>query len=215
MNLTESTVPRYAGRWRHRRLAVPLSLALLAVPLAGCVGDDDADEQRSDVAEGPPPTAPGDVEIVYCDALPDQTDSLNFGGVQAAPVPNGLLTGQALAYAVQWPYFVSVWPRATQESWIIVGVSGGMNELQAELDLNWPGARVLAMNIEWNEQQLASLADQVRVAVSVVDPQVAVDWSMATGRVAVTPSATDDDFWDAISPFAGSPVCVERSSSAS
>lgn len=195
-------------RSRRRRWLTAPALLLASIPIAGCVGsgdDDDPDGSAGVTQVAPEGTTPGGSGLLYCDALPDQTDSLDFAGVQFSPVPNGLVTGQALAYALQWPYYVTVWPRATDSSWIIVGVSGGMFELQTELDANWPGARVLAMNITWNEQQLASLADQVRAAV----PDATVEWSIATGRVSVSPSNADDDFFDALAAFAGSPVCVD------
>jgi hypothetical protein len=187
-----------------------LMLSAALVACSGCDSGSDGDDRSTGVAVVVPTvTTPDGSSLSYCDALPDQTDSLNFGGVQFSPTPNGVVTGQALAYALSWPYYVTTWARAEHESWIIVGVSGGMAELQAQLDTLYPGARVLAMNISFSEQQLAVLADQVRVAVTQVDPEAVIEWSIATGRISVTPSATSDDLWEALEVLAGYPVCVE------
>src|SRR5689334_8726495 len=114
----------------RRKLGLPLLALALATPLTACFGSGDDDVDVATGAAGEPVgTTPDGSGLAYCASLPDQTDSLDFGGPQFSPVPNGLATGQALTYAVQWPYYVSVWPRASQESWIIVGVSGGMAEL--------------------------------------------------------------------------------------
>ena len=202
----------------RRVLAVAPAAIVVSALLVACSGSDsgsDGDDDRSGAAQlAPAVTTPGGASFAYCDDLPDQTDSLDFGGVQFSATPNGLITGQALAHALTWPYYVATWPRAEHESWIIVGVSGGMFELQAELDALYPGARVLAMNVALDEQQLASLADEVRRTVTADDPEAVIDWSIATGRIAVTPTDTGDDLSAALEAFAGYPVCVEAPSGA-
>jgi hypothetical protein len=192
-------------RWRRRPWFTGMALAM-TLGLAGCWGggDDDADGEAS------PGLAGGEAsDRPYCAALPDQTDSLDFGGPQFSPTPNGLVSGQALAFALTWPYYVATWPRSEQQSWIIVGVSGGMFELQTELDTRFPGARVLAMNVAWSEQQLADLAVQVQESVSQVDSSAVVDWSIASGRVSVGVTEVSDDLWEQVNRFTGLPVCVE------
>jgi hypothetical protein len=195
-----------------RVLAGASAVLMFSVLLVACSGSDsgsDGDDRSGAAEVAPAVTTPTGSSFAYCQDLPDQTDSLDFAGVQFSATPNGLVTGQALAYALTWPYYVTTWPRAEHESWIIVGVSGGMFELQAELDTLYPGARVLAMNVAFNEQQLASLADGVRRAVTHVDPEAVIDWSIATGRISVTPTDTSGDLSGALEAFAGYPVCVE------
>jgi hypothetical protein len=199
---------------RSRIAAVALATVLASVAIAAC--SPDADVQRADETSGAADEAVTPTQVVdgvtlpveICAMLPDDTDSLDFTGAQFSAVPNGVQTGLALAYAVAFPYYVGIWARARHESWLIVGVSGGMRELQADLDAQFPGARVLAINVDWNEQQLGNLSGEVQAALAEADGAAVVSWSAAVGRVIVDLTNVDDDIAEALEPYAEMPVCV-------
>jgi len=215
-----------------RTMIAIASATVLAIGMTGCDSEQDAASSGASSSESASSSASASehnsapvtdvastsnrppLPIAWCDELPDLTDSLDFAGPQYSEFINGYVSGQALAYALQFPFYVGVWPRTNHESWLIVGVSGGMQELQTELDVQFPGARVLAMNVTWDPYSLSVLSDSVAAAVQTVVPDATVDWSVATGLVAVELAADDvtDQLVTTLGQFSDASVCAQLTS---
>jgi hypothetical protein len=194
---------------RHVR---PIAIAIAgALAISACSPGSDVKRGDSDNTLAPRVTLPADVDlpVPLCSEVPDPADSLDFvNTAQFSASANGLLTGSALATALAWPYYVGAWPRDRQGTWIIVGVTGGMVELQTELDRQFPGARVLAMNVQWTEPQLTSIASELEQALADIDGASLVTWSVQTGMVDVRLASITDQHLALLEGFVEKPVCV-------
>ena len=195
-----------------RRLA---ALLVTAIALAGCSGgDDDTSAPATSAAELASGEAaalrPFETAVPLCDDVPDPADSLDWSGVQRADVPFPARTGEALVLALGFPYVVDYWGgTGDREGWIVIGVSGGAVELQAMLDQNYPGARVLAMPLDWTPTELLVLADEVDRATSellLTSPAVV---SISRGVVRVQLGEITEDRAAGLDRFAGQRVCID------
>ena len=166
-----------------RRPSVLVCLAAAVLGVAACSGDD-GEDARDDAATGSAVTLPGELPVVpearpfelavpLCDDLPDPADSLDWSGAQFSEVAFPTRTRDALILALEFPYVADVWGgTGIREGWIVIGVTGGAVELQAMLDGSYPGARVLAMPLDWTVTELEVLAAEVDLATD--DLQLAV-----------------------------------------
>jgi hypothetical protein len=201
------------------RRAVPSSALLVAASFAaivasGCSGDDDTTATTAvTLPEELPVTAavrPADLAVPLCVDLPDPADSLDWSGPQRSEVPDPLRTGAAVAAALQFPYAVDVWGgTGDHEGWIVVGVSGGAVELQQLLDLQFPGARVLAMPLDWTYVELTGLAALVDDATASLSPPADRRVSMSQGLVRVDLGAVTEERADVLREFADDRVCID------
>ena len=147
--------------------------------------------------------------VPLCDELPDPADSLDWSGVQRADFPDPLRTRGALLAAFEFPFTVDVWGgTGTREGWIVVGVAGGAVELQAILDSQHPGARVLAMPLDWTFTELSGLAVLTDAATADPSPPGSSFVSMSRGVVRVELGEITAERVRVLSEFADDPVCI-------
>lgn len=183
------------------------------VLLFGCSGGDDEaapSTAPSTTAEtvGAAPARTFEPAVPLCDELPDPADSLDWSGVQRTDAPLPVQTRDALLLALDFPYVVDYWGgTGDREGWIVIGVSGGAVELQAMIDL-YPGARVLAMPLDWSPGELYSLAAEVDAATAElgVDPAVV---SISRGVVRVQLGTVTEERAAVLDGFADRRVCLD------
>lgn len=196
-----------------RRSAVLLVPVLLAI--GGCSGDDEPATRVTDPTLTPtvPVTAPArpvDLALPLCAELPDPADSLDWTGVQWSDFPDPAVTRGALALALEFPYVVAWWGGTDQrEGWIVIGVDGGAVELQTMLDTDFPGARVLAMPLDWTLIELRDLAARVDDATLELALPAPATVSMSRGLVRVDLGQITDEGASALESFAGERVCID------
>lgn len=194
-------------------LSLPVTFAAMVMTF-GCSGGDD---------ETAPSTAPSttaetvaavparafETAVPRCDELPDPADSLDWSGIQRTDAPLPAQTRDALILALDFPYVVDYWGgTGDREGWIVIGVSGGAVELQQLIDLYHPGARVLAMPLDWTAAELHALADEVDTATASLglDPAVV---SISRGVVRVQLEAVTEERAALLDGFAERRVCLD------
>lgn len=195
----------------------PLLSSLAALVLVtGCSGDDDAAPSRiSDATSDTtaPVTAaprPFEMAVPLCADLPDPSDSLDWSGIQWAAAPDPLRARDALIASLNFPYVVEYWgATGVHEGWLVIGVSGGALELQELLDAKYPGARVLAMPLDWTFAELTDLANRVTDATIELALTKPVRVSMSIGQVRVDLDRITEERVRALDQFAGQRVCVD------
>lgn len=202
----------------RRPVVLPVTIASLAAlgSLVGCSGSD-TDEGADDdtvatvivATTGATPARAFEPAVPFCDELPDPADSLDWSGIQRTDAPLPAQTRDALILALDFPYVVDYWGgTGDREGWIVIGVSGGAVELQQLIDLYHPGARVLAMPLDWTAAELHALADEVDTATASLglDPAVV---SISRGVVRVQLDTVTEERAALLDGFAERRVCLD------
>ena len=147
--------------------------------------------------------------VPLCDDLPDPADSLDWSGIQRTDAPLPAQTRDALILALDFPYVVDYWGgTGDREGWIVIGVSGGAVELQQLIDLYHPGARVLAMPLDWTPGELEALADEVDAATAELGLEPAIV-SISRGVVRVQLGSITEERAAVLDGFAERRVCLD------
>jgi hypothetical protein len=208
-------------RVNARRPLVLACLVAAVLGVASCSGDDDGDggasgDASTDAAvtlpgESPVPDArPFELAVPLCDDLPDPADSLDWTGAQASEVAFPTRTRDALILALDFPYVADVWGgTGIREGWIVIGVTGGAVELQSLLDGSYPGARVLAMPLDWTVTELDVLAEEVDVATDDLQLASPAIVSMSIGQVRVQLGTVTEERAATLDAFAERRVCID------
>ena len=200
-----------------RRSTLLLCLVVTALVATACSGgdDDDAPSGATRVTlpgELPvvPDTRASELAVPLCDDLPDPADSLDWSGAQYSDVAFPTRTRDALILALDFPYVADVWGgTGIREGWIVVGVTGGAVELQALVDGSYPGARVLAMPLDWTVTELEVLAGEVDVATDDLQLASPAIVSMSRGLVRVQLGTITAERAAPLDAFADRPVCID------
>jgi hypothetical protein len=192
--------------------------ALTATVLAatGCSGDDDGDPNAVSRVTLPgelpviPEERPFELAVPLCGDLPDPADSLDWTGAQFSDVAFPTRTRDALILALEFPYVADVWgATGIHEGWIVLGVTGGAMELQAIVDGSYPGARVLAMPLDWTVTELEVLAADVDLATDDLQLASPAVVSMSRGLVRVQLETITEERAATLDAFADQRVCID------
>jgi hypothetical protein len=200
-----------------RRPTLFLCLVATALAATACSGGD-GDASPSGATRV---TLPGELPVVpdsraselavpLCADLPDPADSLDWSGAQHSDVAFPTRTRDALILALEFPYVADVWGgTGLREGWIVVGVTGGAVELQALLDGSYPGARVLAMPLDWTVTELEVLAGEVDLATDDLQLASPAIVSMSRGLVRVQLGTITAERAATLDAFADRRVCID------
>lgn len=202
--------------WVIRRSTLLLCLAVTALAATACSGGDDDSPSGATRVTLPgelpvvPDTRASELAVPLCDDLPDPADSLDWSGAQFSDVAFPTRTRDALILALEFPYVADVWGgTGIREGWIVVGVTGGAVELQTLLDGSYPGARVLAMPLDWTVTELEVLAGEVDLATDDLQLASPAIVSMSRGLVRVQLGTITAERAATLDAFAGRRVCID------
>jgi hypothetical protein len=202
--------------WVIRRTTLLLCLAVTALVATACSGGDDDSPSGATRVTLPgelpvvPDTRASELAVPLCDDLPDPADSLDWSGAQFSDVAFPTRTRDALILALEFPYVADVWGgTGLREGWIVVGVTGGAVELQTLLDGSYPGARVLAMPLDWTVTELEVLAGEVDVATDDLQLASPAIVSMSRGLVRVQLGTITAERAATLDAFADRRVCID------
>jgi hypothetical protein len=157
-----------------------------------------------------PEARPFELAVPLCDDLPDPADSLDWSGAQFSALAFPTRTRDALILALDFPYVADVWGgTGSREGWIVIGVTGGAVELQTLLDGSYPGARVLAMPLDWTVTELEVLAADVDLATDDLQLASPAVVSTSRGQVRVQLGTITDDRAATLDAFADQRVCID------
>lgn len=202
--------------WVIRRSTLLLCLAVTALAATACSGGDDDSPSGATRVTLPgelpvvPDTRASELAVPLCDDLPDPADSLDWSGAQFSDVAFPTRTRDALILALEFPYVADVWGgTGIREGWIVVGVTGGAVELQALLDGSYPGARVLAMPLDWTVTELEVLAGEVDLATDDLQLASPAIVSMSRGLVRVQLGTITAERAELLDAFADRRVCID------
>jgi hypothetical protein len=202
--------------WVIRRSTLLLCLAVTALAATACSGGDDDSPSGATRVTLPgelpvvPDTRASELAVPLCDDLPDPADSLDWSGAQYSDVAFPTRTRDALILALEFPYVADVWGgTGIREGWIVVGVTGGAVELQTLLDGSFPGARVLAMPLDWTVTELEVLAGEVDLATDDLQLTSPAIVSMSRGLVRVQLGTITAERAATLDAFADRRVCID------
>ena len=190
---------------------------VLALLLAACgvTPDGGADPTSADPnptstssSTTQPPASDVTVSRCYEEPLPAANPSLYRDTPKY--VGNEMPAEAVREWAMQYPDFVDVWIDRDHNGWVAAGFTGDVSDRQAEIEETFPGEGVVAVQLDWKEDDLialegrvsAELGEDVEILGSSVDP--------LRGYVSLVIPVLDDDILQAITVhFPGERICVE------
>ncbi len=114
---------------------------------------------------------------------------------------------QVRAWAVGQPGFEDIWVDRAHNGWISVGFSDDAAARQAELEAEFPGVGVVAVQVTATDRELQALRDQVEDALGG-SSSWGVGHGVHRGMVEVSVSVLDQDTLVRLAPLAGPMLCV-------
>jgi hypothetical protein len=163
----------------------------------------------SSVPSAIPSMAVSEDSIPVCDSIP----------IVAAPeeayrdtpiyVANEMPTEEVKAWAQTKPGFEEIWIDRDHGGWITVAFSTDAAARQAELATRFPGVGVVAVEVDWDIEQLRGLQQRVAEELSGKLGNMSVGVDILRGRVDIGLGVLTPERIEAVrSRFAGEPVCV-------
>ncbi len=113
-------------------------------------------------------------------------------------------------WAKSKPGFVDVWIDRDNNGWINAMFTRGTKQRQAELEREFPGVGVVAVEVEHSKRELRQLARGVGAFVERWELQAGYGWGNANNIVELSlPVVTEELALALEEEFAGEPLCVE------
>ncbi len=200
---------------------------VVSLALAGCgdAGDtmrsnepsSDSGASDSSIPSTMPP--PGSGEQVADGGLPYGLARCDeFEVIKADPafyrdepvyVGNEMPIDDVRAWAVDQPGYEDIWIDREHRGWIAVGFRSDAAERQRELQAEFPGVGVVAVQVEHGQEELGELQREVFAVMQAngIDRNGGV--SVPHGQVSVYVGVLDDTTLEPFAKFAGRPVCFD------
>lgn len=197
----------------RRFLAVMLPLALV---IAACGGIGSASDPTTSTRPDTSTTittspAPGDeTSLLRCDEVPLLTADPSWYGDTPKYVGNEMPIDRVRRWASQYPDFVDVWIDRENNGWVTVAFTEDVTERQAEIETEFPDDGVVAVRVEWTEEELGNLQSDVVEELDGVVEVLGAHTDVIRGHVNLQISVLDEESITAIAErFPGAPICVE------
>ncbi len=114
---------------------------------------------------------------------------------------------QVRAWALAQPGFEDIWIDRDRNGWISVGFSESAAARQAELEAEFPGVGVVAVEVTAADRELQALRGQVEEALQGLSSW-GVGYGVHRGLVEVSVPVLDEDTLARLAPLAGPMLCV-------
>lgn len=124
-------------------------------------------------------------------------------------VGNEVPIDEVRAWAVEQPGYEEIWIDRDHRGWIAVGFLTDAAERQAELEAEFPGVGVVAVEVEHGQAELDELQRTVFAVMQEngIDPNGSA--SVPSGHVSAYVGVLDEATLEPLAEFAGRPVCFE------
>jgi hypothetical protein len=195
--------------------------------LAGC--GDPSDTMRSDEPSPdsiasetsmPSATAPteavdqlGDGDLPFglarCGAFEVISADASFYRDEPVYVGNEMPIDDVRAWAVDQPGYEDIWIDRNHRGWIAVGFLSDAAERQVDLEAEFPGVGVVAVQLEHGQDELDELQREVFAVMQANGMDSSGGVSVPTGQVSVYVGVLDEATLEPLAEFAGRPVCVD------
>jgi hypothetical protein len=195
--------------------------------LAGCGDPDDAmrsgepssdsvaSESSSPSTEPPPDGGEqvGDGDLPYglarCGEFEVISADSAFYRDEPVYVGNEMPIDDVRAWAADQPGYEDIWIDRDHRGWIAVGFRSDAAERQSELEAEFPGVGVVAVQVEHGQDELVELQRDVFAVMQAngMDPNGSV--SVPSGQVSAYVGVLDETTLEPLAEFAGRPVCFE------
>ncbi|MDQ2624344.1 MAG: hypothetical protein M3Y20_04190 [Actinomycetota bacterium] len=186
-------------RSRFITIALTVALAACATPPEGTSG------ARSD-------RPPADLPFATCgDRSTLEADPASYRDEPHYDQPLELLD-DAVAWASTQPGFEQPWLDHEHEGWIHLGFSGDVDvaALQDAVEREFPGEGVVVVHLPHSQATLTALADRVSEALRAAGtPSWGTSADAAYGLVSVDALPPEPATLEALTAFAGEPLCVD------
>jgi hypothetical protein len=200
---------------------------VVLVALAGCGDPDDpmrSDEPSSDSVASessiplttPPPDGGeqvGDGDLPYglarCGEFEVITADPAFYRDEPVYVGNEMPIDDVRAWAVDQPGYEDIWIDRDHRGWIAVGFRSDVAERQSELEAEFPGVGVVAVQVEHGRDELDELQRDVFAVMQANGMDRNGGFSVPSGQVSVYVGVLDETTLEPLAEFAGRPVCFD------
>jgi len=124
-------------------------------------------------------------------------------------VGNEMPIDDVRAWAVDQPGYGDIWVDRDHRGWIAVGFRSDAAERQTELEAEFPGVGVVAVQVEHGQDELSELQRDVFAVMQAngMDPNGSA--SVPSGQVSVYVGVLDETTLEPLAEFAGRPVCFD------
>ncbi len=181
-----------------------MGLCLLVTACGGGLGT------TSTSGPGVSATSPGEDGVLRCAEVSLPTADPSLYRDTPKYVGNEMPAEEVRRWALQYPDFVDIWIDREHNGWVAAGFTGDVTDRQAEIEAEFPGEGVVAVQLDWTEPGLAGLQDRV---VDELDGVVEVRGSSIDalrGYVQVSIDVLSEENLAAIGDrFAGERICVD------
>lgn len=201
----------------RRHILAVLPLALIAV---ACGTDPGAIDRTTTTGENLTTTNPegttstvgsgAEQGLLRCAEVPLVSADPSFYRDDPKYIGNEMPVEDVRRWASQYPDYVDLWIDREHNGWVTVAFTGNVAERQAEIDTEFPDDGVVAVGIDWTEDDLLDLQTRVHEELEgVVDVQGS--WTdMIRGRVGIQVPVLSEENLDAIAErFPDARLCVE------
>jgi hypothetical protein len=124
-------------------------------------------------------------------------------------VGNEMPIDDVRAWAVDQPGYEDIWIDRENRGWIAVGFRSDAAERQTELEAQFPGVGVVAVQIEYGRDELDELLREVFAVMRANGLSPSGGASVPTGQVSVYVGVLDEATLEPLAEFADRPVCFE------
>jgi hypothetical protein len=209
-----------------------LGLFAVLLVLAGCgdpddnmrSGDPSSDSVASDsvgsdslIPSTTPPGEPveqlGDGDLPFglarCGEFEVISADPTFYRDEPVYVGNEMPIDDVRAWAVDQPGYEDIWIDRDHRGWIAVGFRSDTAQRQTELEAEFPGVGVVAVQIEHGQDELEQLLREVFAVMQANGMDRNGGVSVPSGQVSVFVGVLDEATLEPFAEFAGRPVCFE------
>lgn len=184
-----------------------LGLCLLAAACGGGLADPSGSSTSQPGVSATSPTGDG---ALRCGETPLPTADPSLYRDTPKYVGNEMPTEEVRRWASQYPDFVDIWIDREHNGWVAAGFTGDVAERQVEIEAEFPGDGVVAVQLGWTEFELADLQTRVVDELDGVVEVLGSSIDVLRGYVRVSIDVLSQENLAAIGDrFAGERICVD------
>lgn len=136
-----------------------------------------------------------------------QTADPSFYRDEPIYVGNNAPVDEVRAWASQQPGYEDIWVDRNHNGWVSVGFSEDAAARQADIEAEFPGAGVVAVEVRATEQELRALRAEVEEALEGLDSW-GLSHSVPSGMVSVDVPVLDEETLSRFAELAGPMLCI-------